>query len=219
MEISAQDLKTLRQWRAAVGCDTHHFDELLVVFRQTYAALHQGQPVDRTVIHLGGTCMNDEADLLFLTLFSCKSGLTYDVLGLVCGMDAATAKRRQEERLAAVREALRLANCLPERDFHSPAELQRYFSKRRAVSSDATGVSCATTAGKNSATSAVQRQKERHTLKAFVLADAQRKLIYVGRVVPGSVHDFAPVKKQLPPENPWLTGWTVRAAGRATHEK
>ena len=22
--------------------------------------------------------------------------------------------------------------------------------------------------------------------------------------------DFAPVKKQLPPDNPWFTGWTVR---------
>lgn len=83
--------------------------------------------------------MNDEADLLFFTLFSCKSGLTYDVLGLVCGMDAATAKRRQEEGLAAVREAIRLANCLPERDFQSPAGLQRYFSRRRAVLPDATG--------------------------------------------------------------------------------
>ena len=139
MRISAQVLKTPRQWRAAVGCDAHHFDELLVVFRQTYAALHQGQPADGTMIHPGGTRMNDEADLLFFALFSCKSGLTYDVLGLVRGMDAATAKRRQEEGLAAVHKALRLANCLPERDFQSPAELQRYFLKRRAILLDATG--------------------------------------------------------------------------------
>ena len=138
MKISAQDLKTPRQWRAAVGCDAHHFDELLAVFSQAYAALHHGQLADRMVIHPGGTRMKDEADLLFFTLFSCKSGLTYDVLGLVCGMDAATAKRRQDEGLAVLREALRLANCLPERDFQSPAELQRYFSKRRAVLLDAT---------------------------------------------------------------------------------
>ena len=138
MKISAQELKTPRQWRAAVGCDAHHFDELLSVLSQAYAALHYGQITDRMVIHPGGTCMKDEADLLFFTLFRCKSGLTYDVLGLVCGMDAATAKRRQDEGLAVLREALRLANCLPERDFQSPVELQRYFSKRRAVLLDAT---------------------------------------------------------------------------------
>lgn len=138
MKISVQDLKTPRQWRASVGCDAHHFEELLVVFRQAYAALNQAQLADRMVIHPAGTRMRDEADLLFFTLFSCKSGLPYDVLGLVCGMDAATAKRRQDEGLAVLREALRLADCLPERDFQSPAELQRYFSKRRAVLLDAT---------------------------------------------------------------------------------
>ena len=138
MKISVQDLKTPRQWRASVGCDAHHFEELLVIFRAAYAALNQVQLADRMVIHPVGSCMKDEADLLFFTLFSCKSGLTYDVLGLVCGMDAATAKRRQDEGLAILREALRFADCLPEREFQSPAELQRYFSKRRAVLLDAT---------------------------------------------------------------------------------
>ncbi len=64
--------------------------------------------------------------------------MTYDVLGLVCGLDGATAKRRQDDGLAVLREALQLAGCLPEREFQSPAELQRYFSKRRAVLLDAT---------------------------------------------------------------------------------
>ena len=108
------------------------------MFKQAYATLHQVQLADRMIIHPTGTRMRDEADLLFFTLFSCKSGLTYDVLGLVCGLDAATAKRRQDEGLAVLREALRLAESLPEREFQSPAELQRYFSKRRAVLLDAT---------------------------------------------------------------------------------
>lgn len=90
------------------------------------------------VIHPTGTRIKAEADLLFFTLFSCKSGLTYDVLGLVCGLDAAPAKRRQDEGLAVLREALRLVGCLPAREFQSPAELQRYFSKRRVVLLDAT---------------------------------------------------------------------------------
>ena len=138
MKISIQDLKTPRQWRSALGRDAHHFEQLLVVFRRAYAALHEVQLADRMVIHPAGTRMKDEEDLLFFTLFSGKSGLTYDVLGLVCGLDGATAKRRQDEGLAVLREALRLADCLPERDFQPPAELQRYFSKRRAVLVDAT---------------------------------------------------------------------------------
>ncbi|MGI4735319.1 MAG: transposase family protein [Janthinobacterium lividum] len=42
------------------------------------------------------------------------------------------------------------------------------------------------------------------------MADAQRKLIYVGRVVPGSTHDFTLLKQQLPPEKAWFSGLTVR---------
>lgn len=138
MKLSIQDLKTPRQWRSAVGCDAHQFDELAGIFTQAYATLNGLQLSDRMVINPIGTHMKDEPDLLFFTLFSCKSGLTYDVLGLVCGMDAATAKRRQDEGLAVLREALRGADCLPKREFQSPAELQRYFSKRRAVLLDAT---------------------------------------------------------------------------------
>ena len=153
MRISIQDLKTPRQWRSALGCDAHHFEQLLVVFRRAYAALHEMQLAERVVIHPDGTHMKDEEDLLFFTLFSCKSGLTYDVLGLVCGLDGATAKRRQEEGLVVLREALRLAACLPEREFQSPAELQRYFAKRRAVLLDATEF-------------ATQRPKEKEAQKA-----------------------------------------------------
>ena len=138
MKLSIQDLKTPRQWRSAVGCDAHQFEELAGVFAQAYATLNGLQLADRMVLNPIGTHMTDETDLLFFTLFSCKSGLTYDVLGLVCGMDAATAKRRQDEGVAVLREALRLAECLPEREFQSPAEVQRYFSKRRAVLLDAT---------------------------------------------------------------------------------
>ena len=138
MKISIQDLKTPRQWRSALGCDTHHFAQLLLVFCRAYEALNEMQLADRMVIHPAGTRMKDEEDLLFFTLFSCKSGLTYDVLGLVCGFDGATAKRRQDEGLAVLREALQLANWLPKREFQSPAELQRYFSKRWVVLVDAT---------------------------------------------------------------------------------
>ncbi|WP_167851943.1 hypothetical protein [Hymenobacter elongatus] len=43
---------------------------------------------DKMIINPVGTSVKSEADLLFFTLFSCQSGLTYDVLGLVCGMAA-----------------------------------------------------------------------------------------------------------------------------------
>ena len=40
------------------------------------------------------------------TLFSLKSGLRYDVLGLVCGMDKSTAKRNQDVGLEILGKTL-----------------------------------------------------------------------------------------------------------------
>ena len=40
------------------------------------------------------------------TLFNLKSGLTYDLLGLVSGMDASNAKRNQDAGLAILGKAL-----------------------------------------------------------------------------------------------------------------
>lgn len=138
MRISLEDLKTPRQWRAALGCDAKHFEKLLPLFTQAYAAVHGCQMADKMILTPFGTVVRHEQDLLFFTLFSCKSGLTYDVLGLVFGMDGATAKRRQDDGIAVLQQALRQAKCLPARTLESPQELAKYFSRKKAVLLDAT---------------------------------------------------------------------------------
>jgi len=55
-------------------------------------------------------------------LFSLKAGLTYDLLGLVSGMDAANAKRNQELGLRVLEHPLATAGCLPKREFKDAAE-------------------------------------------------------------------------------------------------
>ena len=136
-----EDLKTPRQWRATLGCDAKHFEKLLPFFARAYAAIHGCQLTDKLILTPFGSVIRHEQDLLFFTLFSCKSGLTYDVLGVVFGMDASTAKRRQDDGVIVLREALRLADCLPLRTLETPEELQKlqkYFSKKKAVLLDAT---------------------------------------------------------------------------------
>ena len=118
MKLTIQDLKTPRQWRSALGCDAHHFADLLQLFEAAYLSLNKSQLADRMVLSPLGSCVSSEEELLFFTLFSCKSGLTYDVLGFVCGIDIATAKRRQEEGIAVLREVLRVAICPSGRFLH-----------------------------------------------------------------------------------------------------
>ena len=99
MKIQLSDLTTERKWRAATGFDKQRFEKLLELFKKSYLKIY-GKPVKerqvQTEIHY---CLNSQEELLFFTLFSLKSGLTYDLLGLVCGMEASNAKRNQKTGL------------------------------------------------------------------------------------------------------------------------
>lgn len=79
-----------------------------------------------------------EEELLLFTLFSLKSGLTYDLLGLVCGMDAANAKRNQELGLQVLEQTLREADCLPKREFKNAAEFAAYLELEDTLIFDGT---------------------------------------------------------------------------------
>ena len=127
MKLQIADLKTARQWRAATGFDQARFEKLLVLFTASYLHLY-GQAVAARQAELEVTpSLTSEAELLLFTLFSLKAGLTYDLLGLVCGMDAANAKRNQELGLRVLEDSLAAVDCLPKREFKDAAEFAQYL--------------------------------------------------------------------------------------------
>lgn len=67
--------------------------------------------------------------LLFFTLFSLKSGLTYDLLGVVTGMEGSSAQRNQHLGLKILRNGLSKSGVLPKRNFSSLKAFKAYFEK------------------------------------------------------------------------------------------
>jgi len=138
MKLQLADLKTERQWRAATGYDQARFERLLTFFRACYRQLH-GQSVAERQAGLQVTpSLQSEEELLFFTLFSLKAGLTYDLLGLVCGMDAANAKRNQALGLRVLTEALATADSLPKRTFEDAAEFAAHLQDEPTLLFDGT---------------------------------------------------------------------------------
>ena len=138
MKLQIADLKTERQWRAATGFDQARFEKLLVLFTGGYFSLY-GQSVAARQAELEVTpSLTSEAELLLFTLFSLKSGLTYDLLGLVCGMDAANAKRNQELGLRVLEHTLAAVDCLPKRAFKNAAEFATYLKNEETLIFDGT---------------------------------------------------------------------------------
>jgi hypothetical protein len=138
MKLHISDLKTERQWRASTGFDQARFEKILVLFTASYHNLYGKSVAERQGDIEGTPSLTSEEELLFFTLFSLKAGLTYDLLGLVCGMDAANAKRNQELGLRVLEQSLATAGCLPKREFKDDAEFAEYLKNEKTLIFDGT---------------------------------------------------------------------------------
>src|SRR5688572_23312495 len=96
MKLSISDLKTNREWRATIGLDEKKFTELKPIFEKKYQEIFQESIEEKRSRSPMACTVQTCEELLLLTLFSLKSGLTYDVLGVVLGMNGTTAKRNLE---------------------------------------------------------------------------------------------------------------------------
>ena len=127
MKLQISDLTTDRKWRAATGTNKARFEKLLILFTSSYFELHGKTLAQRQTDSVGTPSIQSEQELLLFTLFSLKAGLTYDLLGLVCGMDGSNAKRNQPFGLTVLKHALEQAQCLPARTFANAEEFAAYF--------------------------------------------------------------------------------------------
>lgn len=138
MKISINDLRNERQWRSSTGYDEKRFRKLLILFEQTYLKLFGKSLPQRQADGPKKSAISSTADLLFFTLFSLKSGLTYDLLGLVTGMDGATAKRNQDTGITILKSMLSDQKYAPARSFETVAEFETYFRQYDTLIIDAT---------------------------------------------------------------------------------
>jgi hypothetical protein len=127
MKLILADLKNDRQWAAVTGCKKAQFEKLLPWFQASYLELYGKPVVERQAALDIPPALPSEEALLFFTLFSLKTGLTYDALGFVSGMDGANAKRNQTLGLTVLQQALAKADCLPARTFATAEEFAAYF--------------------------------------------------------------------------------------------
>jgi hypothetical protein len=130
--------KNDREWRATTGLDERRFLILLPLFEVAYVSVHGRRIEQRVADSPEELRFISCKSLLFFTLFSLKSGLTYDVLGFVFKLDVSNAKRNQALGLGVLKHALSDTGLLPKREFASPEEFAEYFGKYGAVILDGT---------------------------------------------------------------------------------
>jgi len=152
MKLQIDELTTERKWRSATGMDKARFEELLVAFRKSYREIHsksieEKQTAEKRIEFV----IKTEEELLYFTLFSLKAGLTYDLLGIVSGMNASNAKKNQEMGLKVLAHAL--GGHMPAREIKTKEEFEQIFKGIDELLVDATE-------------QAIQRPKDKHQQKA-----------------------------------------------------
>ena len=138
MNISTASLTTERRWRSATGYDENRFRKLLSIFEDAYYEKFGKTLLERKADSPKESAIKSAEDLLLFTLFSLKSGLTYDLLGFVTGMDASNAKRNQDLGVNILQSMLSALGYAPVRSFNSVAEFEEYFRKYDTLIIDGT---------------------------------------------------------------------------------
>lgn len=138
MTLSIAALKTDRHWRSATGLDQKRFDKLLTLVEQSYEQIYGKSIQQRQTDCPQEPALSTYTDLLLFTLFSFKSGLSFDLLGFATGMDGSSAKRNQDIGLRVLEHALTESGHAPKRSFRSPEEFKQFFQKKGTILIDAT---------------------------------------------------------------------------------
>lgn len=138
MKLSLADLRTDRHWRSATGLDQQRFHKLLALLPMAYEQVYGQSIQQRQQECPDEPALSTYEDLLLFTLFSLKSGLSFDLLGFTTGMDGSTAKRNQDIGLLVIKTALSQSGHLPKTHFDNAESFKAYFKDKGPLLIDAT---------------------------------------------------------------------------------
>lgn len=138
MAINYKEVRNDRQWKASTGLSEEQFFTLVKMFGEAYEQLFGVSMVDRQNNSTNESTFKTYEDLLFFSLYSLKSGLTYDLLGLTFSLDGANAYQNQALGLRVLRAALEHGGHMPKRAYQSVEEFKEQWSNESEILIDAT---------------------------------------------------------------------------------
>ena len=138
MSINYKDIRTERQWKASTGLNEQQFHHLVSLFGQSYENLFGESITERQSNSTQQSTFRSYEDLLFFGLYSIKSGLTYDLLGLSFGLSPSNAHANQAMVLGVLQAALEVGGWMPVREYTSDEEFIEHWKSEAGIMVDAT---------------------------------------------------------------------------------
>lgn len=138
MAINYKEVRNDRQWKASTGLSEEQFHILVEMFGDSYERLFGVSITERQKGSTTESTFKTYADLLFFSLYSLKSGLTYDLLGLTFGLDGANSYQNQALGLRVLRAALEAGGHMPKRAYQSVEDFKEHWSEESDILIDVT---------------------------------------------------------------------------------
>lgn len=213
MNFDTSSLKSERQWRSATGMDQDEFEFLAELYTQTYQEKNQKTWAENLPLPVELHCIKNETELLLFTLFSLKSNLVYDNLGLVVGMSPSNAYKTQQFGLGLLQSTLQKYEVLPRRNFEHVNDFKA-FIENNSISClliDATEQRKQRPQDREIQKEYYSGKKKAHTVKTLIMTTEEGWFCYVSPSEPGKCHDFTLMKKKFSPEESWFDSLGLRA--------
>ena len=146
---------------------------------------------------------------LFFILFYLKNYPTFDVLAYTFGISRSSACESVQRLLPILKHAQKNLRVLPKRTTDDPTELLQLIEKTGHVLIDATERPIQRPQKPACQKKHYSGKKGYHTVKNTMISDTNKKLLILGKTVPGRQHDYALLKEELDPTVDWFTSTEV----------
>lgn len=153
----------------------------LSCIRRQYQA-HYGRSIEERLADCPGeSTFKTYHDQLFFTLWSLKSGLGYDMMGYLIGIEPSNVKRNQALGVKILSEALQSIDCMPKRSFEKVEEFQEYFDEHKKLILDGTEQRVQRPKNKENQKSMYSGKKKSHTVKCLIISTSDKYIHYVSK--------------------------------------
>ena len=141
---------------------------------------------------------------LFFILFYLKNYPTYDVLAFAFDISRAGAFQSVQRLLPVLRKTQKNLQVLPKRTTDHPQELLQLIESVDRVLIDATERPLQRPQKPARQKKYYSGKKGCHTVKNTLVSDTGKRVLILGKTVPGSQHDYSLFKEEFDPKTDWF---------------
>ena len=204
-------LKDDRQLRSLIGLGRDEFEKLLNEFipclKENQSKNRKGKLKKRRQRKIGGGRKSalglPENQLLFI-LFYLKSYPTYDVLAFTFNISRGCAFESVQRLLPILKHTQKNLKVLPKRTTDSPQELLQVIESVDHILIDATERPIQRPQKPARQKKHYSGKKRFHTVKNTTVSDLDKRILILGKTVPGSQHDYSLFKEEFDPNMDWF---------------